>query len=295
MKKLAIVTALLLSSSLAFGKNVDIKKVNQVAKLVTDSEVTETINKLEVKFDEKSNFTSAKKLNAGLTLSAAAKESVWSDSSSSLDAKATIKTLSIENEETKMEATLAVGSKTKAVSLYSYLAGFIAKDYENEQNPTETDKEIAAWFKEASLTTTLDAIPLQLEKLVVLIKKSLLESTPENPDESWDNYVKLLNSLVVDTRINNFKTVEVILKTTTEVVTDGFTVSDISFKISESGMSLGGKVVFTALTENVTAFFESAKEFLISVQEAQSEMIDELRHTARSYVQLTEQFVKGEM
>lgn len=295
MKNYVIAGAIALSASISFAnQEVNIKKVNKVIKSVVESETTPLINKIVLKFDEKSNLESVAELKTGVVLSAQAKETVWSKAPTTLDLTADFKTLTSDAASTKNKLNLNLGSKTEAVPLYAYIAKEFAESMTEEPIEDANDQAFADLLAEAMQTVRLDQIPAQLEKLIVIIKNELNEN-PEEGDLEWN---ALLNSLKVDTKIQNFKTTEVVLKTTTEVAVDFFgakiLISDLALKVSETGLSINGAVAATMPTEQITELLTSVKGFLGMVQDADAETLQELKDMAKSYVEVAESIAKGE-
>jgi hypothetical protein len=289
MKKLILAIALSLTATTGAFANapINVKKVNKVIASVIQPELTADIQALEIKFDERSNLENVKKLKTAVLASATAKSSVWSANPTTLDVKAGLKTLTSDKNNTKMEAVASVGSKTDAVALYRYVAAFLAKEsQEPGQEQSPTDLEFLAWFNTAAQTQALDAIPEQLKQLIVIVKKAIAEDPAQTPSDIAIE--KLLNSLKVET--NNQ---EVVLRTSEAVNVDDITISNVSFKISETGMSLTGKVAFTVGTEQVSALLNTVKDFLTMVEKADAETLQTLRESAQGYIQFAEDFVKG--
>jgi hypothetical protein len=288
MKNLIIATAVALTATVAVaGGNLNLRKVNKNIAAAIQPELTPLISQMELKFDERSKLDNVAKLNVAAGITATAKGSKWSQSPTSLEVKAAVKTLSSDTKNSRMSAKASLGSKTDAVALYAYTAKYL-KDYEdNGAVPTEADKDFSAWLKTAAETKSLNEIPAQLEQLIVIIKKYLNETTP---DQDWSAYVKLVDSLKVE---KSLIAQEVVLRTTEAVTIDDVVVSNLSFKISRTGLSLNGQVDFSVPTESATQFLETVKGFLETVQNADEETLKGLQEMARDYVQAADDFVNG--
>lgn len=296
MKNIVTIGAIALTTSLAIaGSAINFKKVNSVIKSVVETEVTPLIHKIEVKFDEKSKIEDVKKMKAGITLSAGAKESVWSKKESTVDVALNLKTVNSDAAHTKVQFGGTFSSKTEAVPLYAYLATQWLKGMADEVMDSATDEKLMALLKEASETTSLDKIPNQLERFIAIIKEVIAELPPEQQNEE---YVTLLNSLVVDTKIQNFETKEVILKTTTEVAIDFFDValliSDFKLSVSTSGLSVGLNVATTTETAQAQELLTSLTNTLKAIEKADAETLAGLRDMTQGYIHMVESIVKGE-
>jgi hypothetical protein len=297
MKKIIVASALALTATVAVASTqIHLRKVNKVIASVIQPELTPLIKAVEIKFDERSNLETVAKLKVVGSASATATESKWSKSPTTLDLQAGVKTLTTDATNTKLEVAASVGSKTEAVALYRYVAAILVKHEEYVGGGSEThlpsDVEMLAWLKVAAQTTTLDAIPNQLEQLIPILKLSLSENTI--PDSFDLAMAKLVDSLKVESKVGLFKGREVILKTTDVVTVEDIVISNLALKISEKGLSLSGKVAFGVSTQFVTQFLDYTKETLTAVQNADAETLNTLRETAKSYIQLAEEFVKGE-
>ncbi|MES2768080.1 MAG: hypothetical protein V4596_02960 [Bdellovibrionota bacterium] len=295
MKKYIIAGAIALTSTFAVADtSVNVKKVNKVIKSVVEAEQTPLIPKLEVKIDERSNLDSIKKLKTGVSISATATESVWSKKATTVDVKADLKTLNSDPAATKMQLAASIGSKTESVPLYTYIATEVLKDMEEEPIEDENDQALRALLLDATKTTQLDQIPAQLERLIVIIKAELAENTP-GEDSAW---TELVNSLKVDTKIHNFKTKEVILKTTVEVAIDFFDtkllISGLALEVSESGLSFNIAIAATVETEEATGVLENVKGTLSAIENANEETLASIKDMANGYVSMAESIVKGE-
>ncbi len=295
MKKYIIAGAIALTSTFAVADtSVNVKKVNKVIKSVVEAEQTPLIPKLEVKIDERSNLDSIKKLKTGVSISATATESVWSKKATTVDVKADLKTLNSDPAATKMQLAASLGSKTEAVPLYTYVATEVLKDMEEEPIEDENDQALRALLLDATKTTQLDQIPAQLERLIVIIKAELAENT-QGEDSAW---IELVNSLKVDTKIHNFKTKQVILKTTVEVAIDFFDtkllISGLALEVSESGLSFHAAIAATVETEEATGVLENVKGTLSAIENANEETLASIKDMANGYVSMAESIVKGE-
>jgi len=294
MKNFVIAGAIALSTSFSFAdQDVNIKKVNKVIKSVVQSEVTPTINKIELVVDENSNFESVEKLRAGASISLAAEQSVWSKRASTVDATGEIKTVQTDPAHTKAQLTVTLGSRTDAISLYAYIASKALDDLENDE-PNPSDAELIALLKDATLTSNLEQIPAQLERLIVIVKSKIAQ-VPEDDDKPWSD---LMNSLKVNTKVLNNQTTEVVLKTTTEVAMkffdDTILVSDLSLRIRRGGLSFGGKIATTVETSLVTDLINRVKNTLSMIENSDSETLTGLKETISNYVHMAETIVKGE-
>lgn len=295
MKNIIITGAIALSASISFAnQEVNIRKVNRVIKSVVQTEVTPTINKIEIKFDKRSNLETLEKLKVGASLSATAKESVWSKKPTTVDVKGELKTVHTDPAHTKAQIIASLGSKTDAISLYNYIATLALKDFENIEDPSTDDLNLIALFEEATLTTKLEQIPDQLKKFIIIIKNKIAD-TPEDNDEMW---AKLMNSLKVDTKVQNHKTTEVTLKTTVAVLVNFFdinhVISDLALKITDGNLSFEIKVAATIETLNATEMFQQTKESLIKLQNSDEETLARLKDMTSGYVHMAETIVKGE-
>lgn len=291
MKNLMIAITVALSATFAQAnqQEVNIKKVNKVAKQVVGSIQTDVIQKVDVKLDEKSNFKSVKTFKSGVAFAGTAKEAAWTKSQSTIDIKAGIQTLTSDAAYSKVQMGLTLGSRTDAIALYSYFAQEWLKS--EQQHPAEDDNDQAFrdLLAEAAQTTKLSQVPAQLEKLVVIVKNII----SEEPDNTFAGLDVLFNSLKVVNKSN-----EVILKTTTEVAVDFFGINiliyDLSLNVKETGLNVGGKIAVTEQTERLEEVLTSLKGFLIAIQDASAEQIAELQATAREYADVASEMIKGE-
>lgn len=291
MRKLIVATALALTATVAVASTkVNLKEVNKKIATIINAELTEVIKAVEFKIDTRSNFESVEKLNAGVSLSATAKSSVWSKSPTTLDVQGKVKTLLVTSQTAQLGADLAIGSKTDALGLYRYFAASQMKDYDYD-NLTPLDQEYLAWFTAASEAKNLRQVATQLRDFITLLKKALLS------DESGDMvaYAELINSLKVVTNGN-----EVTLKTTAVVTINDWlfqnlTIKKLSLNVSLNGLSVSGSFKFTESLESVKDLLQTANEFFANLEANKDETIEDLRQSARDYIGMAESFVQGDV
>lgn len=291
MKKLILAAAVAFTTSVSFAQDINFKKINNTLKKDIVAPVLEAnqggvISALEFKIDEKSQLQNLKTLKTGISLSATAKESAWSTKPSTVGVALNAQTQKSDAIDADLKIGGAIESKTDAVSLYRYVAQYILKNENEIDHPAF--KELLV---EAAQTTRLSEIPAQLEKLVIIIKNSL----NDEEDATWSEF---LNSLVVDKKINNFQTTEVILKTTAQPAVNFFgmklVLSDLSLSISNFKVNFGGSVVLTLSVDSGYEFLETVQSFLMMIEHADNETKADLRDMATSYLNMVERLVKGE-
>ncbi len=293
MRNLVITLAVAFTSAVSFANDVNLKKVNAVLKKdivapVLDANTNGVVTQLELKIDEKSNLKEVKTLKTGIAFSATAKESVWSQKPTTIGLKLNGKTVRSDNVDSDFKMDATISSKTEAVPLYSHIASSLLEDAGQQAPENEDEEALLEILKEAATTATLSQIPEQLERLIVIIKKS----TDDNG--AWGEFI---NSLKVDRRIENFKTTQVVVKTTTEPALDFFgmkmILSGLELKMSDKDLSFGGAVTVTANTQEVEELLQSVKGFLSLLENPDSETKANLQEMAAGYITMVESIVTG--
>ncbi len=292
MKKYILSAAVALTATVALAASINITKVNKTISDVLKQEVTEFIPQLSIAFDEDTNLELENLQNtvAGVKASAVAMNSKWSDAPSSIDLALRVKNLKLEETNSHVEFSGSMGSKTDAVALYRFIgASLVEIETETE---TDLDKEFLAWAQAVAQTQKLEEIAPQLETLVVLIKKALLEDSKEDDSVDMKKWAQLMDSLVVDTQIQNYQTIGVMLKTTKTVEFDDVVVSNLSLNITKDGITFTGRMsldVENGYVEMITAMLGN---YLTAVEHADAETMEDLRSMARSYIEMAEYLLK---
>lgn len=276
------------------NQDVNVKKVNKVIKSVVDAQQSEVITKVAIKFDEKSNLSNVESLKTGILLSATAKEAAWSKKPSTVDLNANIKTLTSDAAHTKLQFGATLGAKTEAVPLYAYIGQQIFKSIEDQPVENENDAAFREFFAQAAQTTSLEQIPAQLKTFIEIVKKALASEPDYNPEDALS---VLLNSLTVDVQSQNNKTAGVALKTSQEVAVDllgsKLLISELSMNMTSAGLNFQAKLAVTTETQDIDAVLDAVKDFLLTIQNAEAEVLEQLKEMAQGYISLVEEMVKG--
>jgi hypothetical protein len=289
MKNYAIIATVALTASVAFASSsVDLNKVNNIINQAIQPALTETITTLGIQVDDKSNFESVETLNSAVRLTAEAANSKWSDKATTLDVAVGIKTLATDSQNTTVELGGSIGTKTETIPLYAYAGQIAVSDSENDP-ANNNSPEILDLLKEMAQTKSLNEVPAQLNKAIEL----LIKDSAQNPN---DPASKIANSLKVETVMNGSDVAVVLVKISSPISFGdlGLTVSELTFKMTNSGLNLSTSLSLGLPTPTVSELFTATVKALKSFESETPETIQQLQWLAQAYVQAADAFIKGE-